>query len=195
MKTIFFFLLIFLGGLFFLQIQSCKYRFDKEDLSIINTYNVGDTIVFKSNSNKLDSFRITKKEIRYGGLSEGYAGNPQVCYIYYQTIPPGKMELISFSSRLRDQYSNEKSFLSAAKSNPKKPATIDIEFSGFCGEIPTKQELIMNEKFGQHYNINHFCKDCSGLDSIDIIQIHWKPNIGIIWYQKKEGTTWELVRK
>jgi hypothetical protein len=145
-------------------------------------------LIFKSNEGNLDTIRITKKEISYNGLSEDYSGNPQVCYIYYQMVPPGKKELVGFGGRSGDVYSNEHLFLSAVKWKPDQPATIDIEYDGFGGSIPKKA-------FGNdtgYFDIIHFCKDCFGIDSSDVIKIRWKASEGIIYYQKNDSTVWNL---
>jgi hypothetical protein len=87
---------VFIAAILSISLQGCRYSFDKDDKEFINTYKINDTLVFKSNRGNFDTIRITKKEIRYNGLSEGYSGNPQTCYIYYQMIPPGRMELVGF---------------------------------------------------------------------------------------------------
>ena len=173
----------------------CKQSFDKKDLSIINTYNVGDTLIFKSNTGLFDSIEIIDKQFQYNGLSEGYSGNPETGFISYRTIPPGKPELVGFGGPQGDVYSNEKFLLTAVKRDKHKPATVEIKYCGFGCELPSEQKLVRDNTYGTYYDLTHFCINCIGVDSTDAIRLKWKPSVGIIWYQKKDSSTYTLVSK
>ena len=64
-----------------ITILSCKYSFNKKDHSTINTYNVGDTLVFRSDKGIFESIEIIDKQLKYNGASEGYSGNPETAFI------------------------------------------------------------------------------------------------------------------
>ncbi|MEN9599259.1 MAG: hypothetical protein RL596_1578 [Bacteroidota bacterium] len=174
---------------------SCRYSFDKKDLSILDTYNIGDTIIFQSDNGFYDSIVIIDKQLKYNGISEGYSGNPQTCDITYKTIPPSKPELVGFGGSQDDVYSNEKYLLSAVRWEKDKQATVDIKYGGFSGKIPNEEKLIDDSRFGKHYDMIHFCIDCIGVDSTEVIRIKWKPGIGIVWYQRKDSSNYKLVRR
>jgi hypothetical protein len=174
---------------------SCRYSFDKKDLSVINTYNIGDTLVFQSDKGLLDSIEIIDKQFQYNGLSEGYSGDPQTCRIIYKTISPSKPMLVGFGGSQGDVYSNEKYLLSAVKWKKDEAATIDIKYGGFGGKIPNKQKLLNDNEFGEHYDITHFCIDCIGVDSTEVIRIKWKLGTGIVWYQRKDSSTYKLITR
>ncbi|MBK9532185.1 MAG: hypothetical protein IPO42_10360 [Chitinophagaceae bacterium] len=177
------------------SLLSCQYSFDKNDLKIISTYNVGDTLVFKSDSGLYDSLEIIDKQFRYNGISEGYSGNPETGYIVYRSIPPSEPELVGFGGSKGDVYSNEKYLLSAVKWDKHKRATIDIKYGGFSGEIPNEEKLITDKEYGTYFDITHFCINCNGVDSNDVVKLKWKPGVGIIWYQKKDNRIYKLVAK
>ena len=177
------------------SLLSCQHSFDKNDLKIINTYNVGDTLVFRSDGGSYDSIEIIDKQFRYNGASEGYSGNPETGFIAYRSIPPSKPELVGFGGSQGDVYSNEKYLLSAVKRDKHKRATIDIKYGGFDGEIPNEQKLITDNEYGTYFDITHFCINCNGVDSSDVVKLKWKPSVGIIWYQKKDNRIYKLVAK
>lgn len=120
---------------------SCRYSFDKGDLSLINVYNTGDTLVFQGDNGSVGSIEITDKQFRYNGISEGYSGDPETCYIDYRTIPPGEPVLTTFGGPQGLQYSNEKGFLSATKWKRGEAAAIRMRYGGFAGKIPTDQPV------------------------------------------------------
>lgn len=172
---------------------SCRpYKFDDTDLEIINTYQKGDTLVFITEDGRLDSIEITDKEFYFNGYSEGYEGNPQGCRIYYKTIPPGKMVLAGFGGPQGDVYTNEFTFLSAVKYKRNKPATITLKLLGFDAEIPT---YFINGKndTNRPIELTHFCHNCIGVDSTDVVKIQWQPNLGVIMYQRKDSTVFRLI--
>lgn len=181
--------------LILITIQSCKYKFDNKDLSIINTYKVGDTLVFRSDKGLFDSIEIIDKQLRFNGASEGYSGNPETCYILYKTIPPSKPELVGFGGSQGNVYSNEKYLLSAVKLDKNKLATIEIKFGGFDGKLPHEKSIITDEVYGTYYDITHFCINCIGVDSTEVVKLKWKPGVGIIWYQRKDSSTYTLATK
>jgi len=171
----------------------CKtYSFDKPDLEIIDTYNKGDTLIFASAGGHIDSIQITSKEISYNGYSEGYEGNPEVCRIYYKTIPAGKKVLASFEGSQGDVCSNEFTLLSAVKYKRNEPATITLKLLGFDANLPKDY---INNPTNQPIEIKHFCIDCNGVDSTDVVKISWSSKVGVIMYQKKDGTIFNLINK
>jgi hypothetical protein len=184
-------ILIFISTIFF----ACKHSFNKKDLSIIDTYNVGDTLVFRSDKGLFDSIEIVNKQFQYNGLSEGYSGNPETGFISYRTIPPRKPELVGFGGTHGDVYSNEKYLLSAVKWDKHKSANIQIKYGGFDCQIPSEQKLVTDKIYGTYYDMTHFCINCIGVDSTDVVRLKWKPGIGIIWYQRKDSSIYTLVIK
>lgn len=174
--------------------HSCKQSFDDDDMLVLNLYSIGDTLIFTTEMGDIDSFRIVNKDIRYSGLSEGYSGNPQMCQIEYQTIPPSQPQLVSFGGPQGDVYSQNNPFLSATKWENDKPASIEIKFGGFNGTIPSKDSLKKDKILGDIFQINDYCNNCSHVDSTDIIQIIWSPNKGIVQYMKKNKTIWRLTK-
>jgi hypothetical protein len=177
-----------------ITILACKHSFNKKEVSIINTYNVGDTLVFRGDKGLFDSIEIIDKQLKYNGASEGYSGNPETGFILYKTVPASKPELVGFGGSQGDVYSNEKYLLSAVKWDKNKPATIEIKFGGFDGMLPQEQDIVTDDMYGGYYNITHFCIDCIGVDSTDVIRVKWKPGVGIIWYQRKDSSTYTLVK-
>ncbi|MFT4735107.1 MAG: hypothetical protein ACI9K1_002066 [Arcticibacterium sp.] len=164
-------------------------------MMILNLYNVGDTLIFKNEIGDHDSITIVSKEIRYNGLSEGYSGNPQTCWIEYQSIPPGEPKLISFGGPQGDIFSQNESFMSATKWEDSKHARFEINLGGFGGDLPSTDSLKHDKYLGRHFLINHYCYDCNGVDSTDIVQIIWTPEKGVVEYTKKNKTTWRLINK
>ncbi|MCI4647521.1 hypothetical protein [Phaeodactylibacter sp.] len=186
-------LLIIVLTLSVILIQSCKNSFDDKDMMIINLYSVGDTLIFENDKGHYDSITIVSKEIRYNELSEGYSGNPQTCWIEYQTIPPGEPELKSFRGPQGDIYNQNKSFISATKWEDSNPARVEIKFGGFGGTLPASNSLRQDDNLGDHFLIDHYCYDCIGVDSTDIVQIIWTPQRGVVQYMKKNKTVWRLI--
>ena len=96
---------------------------------IFNLYKVGDTLIFHGYNREIESFTIIKKGIRYNGLSERYSGNPETCWIEYQTIPPGDSFWVSsalINGKYVSRYSVNKPFLNGTKWKEDKPARIEI---------------------------------------------------------------------
>ena len=174
-------------------LTSCSpYKFDDADLNIINTYAKGDTLVFITDDGRRDSIEITDKEFYLNGYSEGYEGNPQGCRIYYKTIPPGKMVLAGFGGTQGDVYKNEFTFLSAVKYDRNKPATITIKLLGFDAKIPNN---FINRENNSDTSVDliHFCHDCIGVDSMDVVKIKWQSNVGVVMYQRKDSIRHQLI--
>ncbi|TNE27293.1 MAG: hypothetical protein EP346_12840 [Bacteroidetes bacterium] len=155
---------------------------------------MGDTLIFKSEAGDYDSITIVSKDIRYNGLSEGYSGNPQSCWIEYQTIPPGKPRLVGFGGPQGDVYNQDRSFLTATKWDNNKPARIEIQFNGFHGMLPPMDSIKKDKNHGDHFLIQHYCHNCTGLDPTDVIQLIWTPKRGIVQYKTKDHQTWRLIQ-
>lgn len=173
--------------------QSCKISFDDKDMMVLNLYNVGDTLIFENVHGDHDSITIVSKEIRYNGISEGYSGNPETCWIEYQNIPLGEPDSKSFGGPQGDVYSQNKSFLLATKWEDSNPARFEVKFGGFGGTLPASSSLRQDDNLGDHFLINHYCYDCNGVDSTDIVQLIWTPQKGVVQYRKKNNTVWRLI--
>jgi hypothetical protein len=178
-----------------LIIISCKSNFLESELEAYNPYKVGDTLIFKSSKNNIDSFLITNKEIFWTSWTpierDGWY-NPTNAVIKYKKIN-------NYESWKRKVFleNGESEFLHIWKHSPGN-IRIMLLFNGFLseninnfGELQTIELNVGKLILTDYFEILPYCDECQRRRSDGIIKVYWSKKYGILKYVFKSGEVWE----
>jgi hypothetical protein len=178
-KTIIFFYLILL----ILTVSSCgiKTKFSEEELKWLNVYNVGDTLIFKSNKNRFDTTIITKKKIFYSSynpIETDGKYRPQYGEVWYK------------NSHL-EYHPEGHQMISMIKMHPRNKTF-------FCIDYLYSSELVLNttnggmdkRKKGKIYTFDTYHKKAKPKDPKIL---YWHEDLGLIKYITHEDEVWERI--
>ena len=170
--------------LFILIVIGCgiKPKFNDEELSWLNVYDEGDTMIFRSENNAFDTTIVVAKQIfypDYNPVESHGAYLPQYGIVWYKNS-----QLIYHDDgdqliTLIKKTPNDKTFLS-----------INYKYSGFIFLDITGDKLKKYLKGNQY----EFESPDPGVDSIQPKKLVWDRDKGIIRYVTGDNIVWQRVK-
>jgi hypothetical protein len=174
---------ILLYFLSLLLVYSCgiKTKFSEAELKWLNVYNVGDTLIFKSQKNKFDTSVIIKNEIHYSSYNPIETDGkywPQYGSLWYKNnhleYHPEGTKMISL---IKDHPKNKTSF------------SIDYLYSSALILNITNGSLDKLKK-GKIYIFNTYHEKAKPTEPKTLF---WHEDLGLIKYITHEDEVWERI--
>jgi len=170
---------------------SCKFEFNEEDLIPYKTYVDNELMIFKSNENKLDTFKITSKEIYYNNwtpIERDGIHNPPNAVVKYEKLNSNNYKIFNLN---RKEYEDPELF-HIRKHSPNSPTMIGVNFQNFYREF----ELSNNTLPRKNININNNEIECFILtdpnlhNEEDVKTIYLSTDYNVIGYETGTGIIW-----
>lgn len=178
-------------------LTSCGKRIEMpESEKMWNPYKVGEVLIFKSSENELDTIKV--EEINDNIFPDG----PTPLKYYNESL----WVFVEHTDPNYDRHLKS-NFLEIRTGTPEKPATISFGLlaknSVFYDSSRTIEELDSMEltfletpigKFSDVLEIYDKARRYSERDNF-VEKIYWSKSNGYLKFEKKDGKTWELIKK
>ena len=177
-----------------------KFNIDKDVRNLIDYYKIGDTIIYKSSTNIIDSFLITKVDSSIYN-SKGYfisAINRKEVTVYYKQIPVDSwrrhwIEMGPNNSSKKEK-SEDASFIIVEKFPDSETVEVYINFKELgcsINDIPALKKDTINigdQKFTNYYEINN-CATYGNI-AMKIPIFYFTIDRGLVAFKDNDGITW-----
>jgi hypothetical protein len=202
MKTLYaIIILLFLSSCYWDAFPIEKYQIDNSFRDLIRPYKVGDTLIFQSSQNEIDSFLISKIDSSLNNRKGHFinARNTKTISVYYRQIPIDRWahsRIEMGSNNAHEKKITEDATLIDIVRYPDDETT-DLRFNlkifYGCGIkdsllLHTDTMVIAGRKFTNYYKIEYCAEDVQGPTSIQVA--YSNVDKGIVAYQYSNGVWW-----
>lgn len=174
-----------------LTLIGCKFKFTPDDLIPYNTYEENELLIFKSNEDELDTFKITSKEIYYTNwtpIERDGKYNPPNATVQYERLNSNDYKIFNGN---RKEYENPE-LLHIRKRSPDSPTRVSMNFKNFYQEFELAKNILPKKIID--YNgkkIECFILTTNNLrNDEDVKTIYLSNNYNLIRYDTENGKVW-----
>ncbi|TXK71683.1 hypothetical protein [Mesonia sp. HuA40] len=176
--------------------NSCKHDFTNRELKIYDNFDIGQTLIFKSDNNSIDTFKITFKKKYYNNwqpITRDGKYNPPNAVIKYEKLNSNDFKIYNLNKK---KFENPELF-HFRKPSPKSKTKISFEFQNFYTEFKQpdeslKPELIIVNNHSLQCYVFELKKE--NLKETDIQRIYFSKEFEILKYVFKNGTQWVRIK-
>lgn len=158
-------------------------KFNKDELKWLNVYNVGDTLIFKSDKGKLDTSIIIKKDLYYPDY------NPIEVHDKY--LP--QWGVVWYKNRSLEYHKDGYALISMIKKHPNNNTFLSIDYlysSVLISNLTTSSIEKVNN--GKVYIFDTYHPKG---EPYQPRTIYWHEDFGIIEYVTHDSTKWKRIDK
>ena len=179
-----------------LILNSCKHDFTDKELEIYDNIDVEQLLIFKSDDNVIDTFKITFKEKYYNNwqpITRDGKYNPPNAIIKYEKLNSNDFKIYNH---------NQKEFedpilFHFRKRSPESKTKISFQFQNFYTEFEQTDTFLKLEQMtldNDSSELYVFELEKENLKQTDIQKICFSKEFEIMEYEYKNGVQWVRIK-
>jgi hypothetical protein len=178
------FLILLIPTLFYSCCKNNNYHYISDSNHPV--YQVGNLLIYKSDQNYLDTFKVLEVSSNFRFLSyEGYCKEKGDYYENIQVVFSNKVDSVNNLGWIKHSYY----VIDASDNYMTEIDWIDNKFEGFVYSGAVTSMLINSKTYT---NVYMFTKDTTIITSNKMYKLYLSKKYGVIRYEFKNGTYWEL---